>query len=152
MKNIFLSALLLLCFNGFAQKKQLSEQQMLRNEKTNLLSPLPQILGWVNDESFLINKKEHPDSAFKPFLVDCKTGKSTLSSTSILNKKESEVYSVAIREGDIYLNFPGKAGKKLTSTPEAELNPTLSPDQEWVAFTKKMIYIPFMSLLEKKIV
>lgn len=137
MKNIFLSALLLLCFNGFAQKKQLSEQQMLRNEKTNLLSPLPQILGWVNDESFLINKKEHPDSAFKPFLVDCKTGKSTLSSTSILNKKESEVYSVAIREGDIYLNFPGKAGKKLTSTPEAELNPTLSPDQEWVAFTRK---------------
>jgi dipeptidyl-peptidase-4 len=137
MKNIFLSALLLLCFNGFAQKKQLSEQQMLRNEKTNLLSPLPQILGWVNDESFLINKKEHPDSAFKPFLVDCKTGKSTLSSTSILNKKDSEVYSVAIREGDIYLNFPGKAGKKLTSTPEAELNPTLSPDQEWVAFTRK---------------
>ena len=97
MKNIFLSALLLLCFNGFAQKKQLSEQQMLRNEKTNLLSPLPQILGWVNDESFLINKKEHPDSAFKPFLVDCKTGKSTVSSTSILNKKETPIRNKRLR-------------------------------------------------------
>jgi len=146
MKNIFLIALLLLCFNGFAQKKQLSEQQMLRNEKTNLLSPLPQILGWVNDESFLINKKEHPDSALKPFLIDCKTGKSTLSSLSVLNKKETESYSVVAREGDIYLNFPGKTSRKLTSTPENELNPTLSPDQEWVAFTRKndlyTIHIP----------
>ena len=137
MKNIFLGATLLLSLNSIAQKKQLTEPQMLRNEKTNIIKPLPQILGWVNDESFLINKKEHPDSAFKPFLVDCKTGKATPSSTSILNKKESEVYTVVSREGDIYLNFPGKASKKLTSTPEPEINPTLSPDQEWVAFTRK---------------
>ncbi len=119
---------------------------MLRNEKTNIVSPLPQILGWVNDDSFLINKKEHPDSAFKPFLVDCKTGKSTLSSASVLKKKEVESYSVAAREGDIYLNFPGRSARKLTSTPETELNPTLSPDQEWVAFTRKndlyTIHIP----------
>jgi dipeptidyl-peptidase-4 len=137
MKNIFLGALLLLCLNGLAQKKQLSEQQMLRNEKTTIVTPLPQVLGWVNDESFLINKKEHPDSAFKPFLVDCKTGKSTPSSTSLLSKKESEVYSVSIREGEIYLSFPGRSSRKLTSTPETEINPTLSPDQEWVAFTRK---------------
>jgi dipeptidyl-peptidase-4 len=110
---------------------------MLRNEKTAIITPLPQVLGWVNDESFLINKKEHPDSAFKTFLVDCKTGKSTLSSTSLLSKKESEVYSVSIREGEIYLSFPGRSSRKLTSTPETEINPTLSPDQEWVAFTRK---------------
>ena len=137
MKNIFLGALLLLCLKGLAQKKQLTEQQMLRNEKTAIITPLPQVLGWVNDESFLINKKEHPDSAFKTFLVDCKTGKSTLSSTSLLSKKESEVYSVSIREGEIYLSFPGRSSRKLTSTPETEINPTLSPDQEWVAFTRK---------------
>jgi dipeptidyl-peptidase-4 len=137
MKNIFLGASLLLCLNGLAQKKQLTEQQMLRNERTAILTPLPQVLGWVNDESFLINKKEHPDSAFKPFLIDCKTGKSTPSSTSLLSKKESEVYSVVMREGDVYLNFPGRAARKLTSTSETENNPTLSPDQEWVAFTRK---------------
>ncbi|MEY3542111.1 MAG: hypothetical protein RLZZ204_923, partial [Bacteroidota bacterium] len=137
MKNIFLGASLLLCLNGLAQKKQLSEQQMLRNEKTTIVTPLPQVLGWVNDESFLINKKEHPDSAFKPFLVDCKTGKSTPSSTSLLSKKEAEVYSVSIREGEIYLSFPGRSSRKLTSTRETEINPTLSPDQEWVAFTRK---------------
>ncbi|MEN9952164.1 MAG: hypothetical protein RLZZ520_432 [Bacteroidota bacterium] len=137
MKNIFLGASLLLCLNGLAQKKQLSEQQMLRNEKTTIVTPLPQVLGWVNDESFLINKKEHPDSAFKPFLVDCKTGKSTPSSTSLLSKKEAEVYTVSTREGEIYLSFPGRSSRKLTSTPETETNPTLSPDQEWVAFTRK---------------
>jgi dipeptidyl-peptidase-4 len=137
MKNIFLGASLLLCLNGLSQKKQLSEQQMLRNEKTAIVTPLPQVLGWVNDESFLINKKEHPDSAFKPFLVDCKTGKSTPSSTSLLSKKEAEVYTVSTREGEIYLSFPGRSSRKLTSTPETETNPTLSPDQEWVAFTRK---------------
>ena len=45
MKNIFLGAALLLCINGIAQKKQLTEQQMLRNEKTNIVTPLPQILS-----------------------------------------------------------------------------------------------------------
>jgi dipeptidyl-peptidase-4 len=44
---------------------------------------------------------------------------------------------VSIREGEIYLSFPGRSSRKLTSTPETEINPTLSPDQEWVAFTRK---------------
>ena len=137
MKNIFLGVSLLFCLKGWAQKKQLSEQQMLRNDKSVILTQLPQILGWVNDESFLINKKEHPDSAFKTLLVDCKTGKSSPSSSSLLNKKVSDIYSVSVREGDIYLSFPGRSSRKLTSTPETEINPTLSPDQEWVAFTRK---------------
>lgn len=136
-RTIFLGLCIMFCNSNSAQMKQLTEQQMLRNGKTNVVVPLPQVLGWINDESFLINKKAHPDSAFKPFLVDCKTGKQTPASTELLKKETPDAYAVSVREGDVYLNFPGRASRKLTSTPDAEINPTLSPDNAWVAFTRK---------------
>ena len=92
-RNIFLGLCIMFCNSNSAQMKQLTEQQMIRNGKTNVVVPLPQVLGWVNDESFLINKKAHPDSAFKPFLVDCKTGKQTPASTELLKKETPDAYS-----------------------------------------------------------
>jgi hypothetical protein len=47
---------------AFAQKKELSERQMLRNERTNITESLPQVIGWMNDEQLLISKRSHPDS------------------------------------------------------------------------------------------
>ena len=35
---------------------------MLKGDKTNITKALPQILGWVDDSHFLINKKENIDS------------------------------------------------------------------------------------------
>ena len=77
-------ALLFIAINLQAQKKQLTENQMLKGEKTNITTALPQILGWVDDSHFLLNKKEHADSPYKVFLVDCKTGKQQPSNSNLL--------------------------------------------------------------------
>lgn len=120
-----------------AQQKQLSEAQLLRGARTAVTTPLPQVLGWVDDNQLLINKKVHPDSAAKVYLVDGKTGKMTPASADLLKKESQPTTSVTLRGNDIYVTIPGQDAKRLTQTEETETNPTLSPDQQWVAFTRK---------------
>ncbi|MFM1962007.1 MAG: hypothetical protein RLZZ172_852 [Bacteroidota bacterium] len=140
----------LLSLTGFiqanAQQKQLTEAQMLRGARTAVTSILPQVLGWVDDNQLLINKKIHPDSTAKVYLVDGKSGKMTPASADLLKKEAAPTTTVAIRANDIYLNVAGQDPKRLTQTEETEINPTLSPDQQWVAFTRKndlySIHIP----------
>lgn len=120
-----------------AQQKQLSEAQLLRGARTAITTPLPQVLGWVDDNQLLINKKVHPDSAAKVYLVDGKTGKMTPASADLLKKESQPTTSVTLRGNDIYVTIPGQDAKRLTQTEETETNPTLSPDQQWVAFTRK---------------
>ena len=137
MKLLLLSITSLLSLGVIAQKKEFTEQQMLRGGATNITTPLPRVLGWVDDGRLLINKKEHQDSAMKVFLVDCKTGKLTPSSADLLKTAPSPVVTLSMRDNDVYVAIPGQATKQLTKTPETEVNPTLSPDKAWVAFTRK---------------
>ena len=137
MKLLLLSITSLLSLGVIAQQKEFTEQQMLRGGATNITTPLPRVLGWVDDGRLLINKKEHQDSAMKVFLVDCKTGKMTPSSADLLKTSPSPVVTLSMRENDVYVAIPGQATKQLTKTPETEVNPTLSPDKAWIAFTRK---------------
>ena len=137
MKLLLLSITSLLSLGVIAQKKEFTEQQMLRGGATNITTPLPRVLGWVDDGRLLINKKEHQDSAMKVFLVDCKTGKLNPSSADLLKTAPSPVVTLSMRDNDVYVAIPGQPTKQLTKTPETEVNPTLSPDKAWVAFTRK---------------
>ena len=137
MKLLLLSITSLLSLGVIAQKKEFTEQQMLRGGSANITTPLPRVLGWVDDSRLLINKKEHQDSAMKVFLVDCKTGKMTPSSADLLKKDAGPGVSVSLRDNDVFVSIPNQPTKQLTKTPETEVNPTLSPDKAWVAFTRK---------------
>ena len=137
MKQLLLSISALLALGVSAQKKEFTEQQMLRGGSNNITTQLPRVLGWVDDARLLINKKEHQDSAMKVFLVDCKTGKMTPSSTDLLKKETGPMVTVSLRDNDVFVAVPGQPTKQLTKTPETEVNPTLSPDKAWVAFTRK---------------
>lgn len=137
MKLLLLPITCLLSLGVIAQKKEFTEQQMLRGGATNITTPLPRVLGWVDDGRLLINKKEHQDSAMKVFLVDCKTGKLTPSSADLLKTAPSPVVTLSMRDNDVYIAIPGQPTKQLTKTPETEVNPTLSPDKAWIAFTRK---------------
>jgi dipeptidyl-peptidase-4 len=137
MKLLLLSITSLLSLGVIAQKKEFTEQQMLRGGSANITTPLPRVLGWVDDSRLLINKKEHQDSAMKVFLVDCKTGKMTPSSADLLKKDAGPGVSVSLIDNDVFVSIPGLPTKQLTKTPETEVNPTLSPDKAWVAFTRK---------------
>ena len=137
MKQLLLSISALLALGVSAQKKEFTEQQMLRGGANNITTQLPRVLGWVDDARLLINKREHQDSAMKVFLVDCKTGKMTPSSADLLKKETGPMVTVSLRDNDVFVAVPGQPTKQLTKTPETEVNPTLSPDKAWVAFTRK---------------
>ena len=129
-------AMMFIAINLQAQKKQLTENQLLKGEKTNITTGLPQFLGWVDDTHFLLNKKVNADSPYKVFLVDCKTGKHQPSNADLLGKDEKETLSVSIKKDDIFLDEAGKPSRQVTNTAEAEINPTLSPDKNYIGFTR----------------
>ncbi|MEY3350035.1 MAG: hypothetical protein RIQ50_146 [Bacteroidota bacterium] len=122
---------------AFAQKKELSERQMLRNERTNITESLPQVIGWMNDEQLLISKRSHPDSPARALLVEAKTGKISSAPENVSLPSTAPTATVGIVGNDIVFNQPGQPARQLTKTPEPEVNPTLSPDKQWVAFTRK---------------
>lgn len=146
MKKLAIVITLMGSMHVNAQQKQLTEAQMLRGGRTGITSALPQVLGWVDDNQLLINKKIHPDSSAKVYLVDGKTGKLSPSSADLLKRETTPTASVGIRGNDVYFTAGGQEPKRLTQTEELEINPTLSPDQQWVAFTRKndlySIHIP----------
>jgi dipeptidyl-peptidase-4 len=138
MKIKLLSSFLLLTIVAVAQKKNLTDNQMLRGDKIpNLLQPLPQVLGWVDDEQVLFSKKENGDTSTRYFIMNGKTGKVVPSSKDALQEEKSENINVRLVNNDVFLYINGKQEKQLTKSSDPEVNPTLSPDKKWVAFTRK---------------
>lgn len=129
---------MLLTIVAVAQKKNLTDNQMLRGDKIpNLLQPLPQVLGWLDDEQVLFSKKENGDTSTRYFIMNGKTGKVVPSSKDALQEEKSENINVRLINNDVFLYINGKQEKQLTKSSDPEVNPTLSPDKKWVAFTRK---------------
>ncbi|PWU05102.1 MAG: peptidase S9 family protein [Bacteroidetes bacterium] len=136
-----LFASIILCFlltSVSAQKKDLSDEQMLKGKPTNITQPLPMVLGWVDDSHFLISKKSNTDTVNQTYLVDCKTGNETVSTTDALKKPESGPDRTVYLKGmDLFFKDGDKPEERLTNDSVREYTPTLSPDKNYVAFTKE---------------
>ena len=138
MKVKFFIVVLLFANIVFAQKKNLTDNQMLRGDRIpNLIQSLPQVLGWLDDEQALISRRENGDTATSYFVVNGKTGKLIPSNKDVLKKESAESITVQSRNNDLFLLVNGKEEKQLTRSSDPEINPTLSPDKKWVAFTRK---------------
>lgn len=115
-KNIPLAFVLFLFVSlAQAQKKNLSWAQVFGGEPTRITQPLPVIKGWLDDEHYLQLMPDSPGG--KPHLV-----------------------SVEVKSGKA-IDFTGKVpGEKPEHTDPALKdfrNATVSPDGNWVAYTKK---------------
>ncbi len=109
-----------------AQQKRLTQEQAL-GTAPSLTKPISMISGW-SDESHYI---EFDMSDRKQYTVDIKTG----ARAPYTPPPKSDV-TLSIRDKDIYIQYGTATPKRLTQTPEEELNPTLSPDGKHVAFTR----------------
>ncbi len=136
VQRLLLAFVLLVPVTLSAQKKRLSEEQMLKGARTNITQVLPSVLGWVDDSRFLLNKKVHPDSPVRTFVIDCRTGKESPGSPDMLPRAARPARTVGVQGDDLFLTVSGTAPVRLTQTPEKEVNPILSPDQQYVAFTR----------------
>lgn len=133
-KWILMAALLFAGMQLNAQQKSLSMEQMLKGAPHKITQPLPRFMGWKDDQNFFISKKVHPDSPQRTYLVNAKTMKEVVATDDMMPKDAPEK-TVTLKGDDIYLREGGKE-TRLTQTAAAEKNPTLSPDGNYVGFTR----------------
>ncbi|MDR2448470.1 MAG: S9 family peptidase [Prevotellaceae bacterium] len=92
-----------------------------------IAGPAWRVSHWLTDKVVFTNAEN------KWFTIDNKTG--TLGTLEESLSDDGKI-TVDMVDGDIYLNHYNKQRERLTHTPEEEKNPTLSPDSQYVAFTR----------------
>ncbi|MBI5021574.1 MAG: S9 family peptidase [Ignavibacteriales bacterium] len=152
MKNarLILIVLCVVSFSTAQEKKSLTFDQIFKNSEPKLIQLLPTISSWADDDHYLETKKK--DGIEKVYSVDALTGKETLYRD--INQYKTMVDSEIVvdqpatnnkdydkliyaKENDLYyLNVKNKLFKRLTNDSVEEKNPTISPDGNFVAFTR----------------
>lgn len=118
----------LLVSTGMAQTKRLDLQQAL-GQKPSLTKTVNSIQGWADAEHYLAFDQSKRQS----FKVNIKTGNSEV----YVPARGTDV-SVFVRDNDIFIRASQDDERQLTHTPNVgESNPTLSPDNQYVAFTRE---------------
>lgn len=113
-----------------SQKTELTIQQMLKGSPHKVTAALPEFIEWTSENHVVFSKDG------KLFETDPISGKETLFISDNSNTKRMGMVQIA--NNDIfYLSENGK--DQLTFSPDIqEQNPTLSPDGNYVAFTRNM--------------
>lgn len=115
-------------FQAIAQTKRLDLQQSL-GQKESLTKSINMIRGWADADHYI----EFDPAARKSYQVHIKTGE-----RSEYTPPPSSNITVYVEENDIYVRSGQQAPQRLTQSPEVEeMNPTLSPDNQYVAFTRE---------------
>jgi dipeptidyl-peptidase-4 len=116
-KTILVSVVLsMISFSGIAQMPQ---------------SGLPRFIRWVDNNQFVLNTKRGDDAAPKNYLYNLTTKQYTIAPADVVPTEKS----VFLKKGDIFLKENG-AETQLTFDVAEEKNPTLSPDGNYVGYTK----------------
>ncbi len=131
MKQIIsICSILLFTILASAQQKSLTNEQYFKNNFKGIVNALPAAPIWIDDSHFTYSKEG------KNYFVDAKTGNER-EATDLDKKKLSEnsTPTVYIKGNDLYIKAAG-IETQLTNDSSIEVNPTLSPDAKYVAFTK----------------
>ena len=116
-KTILVSVVLsMISFSGIAQMPQ---------------SGLPRFIRWVDNNQFVLNTKIGDDAAPKNYVYNLTTKQYSIAPADVV-PTEKMVY---LKKGDVFLKENG-AETQLTFDVAEEKNPTLSPDGNYVGYTK----------------
>jgi len=128
MRKSLLIVFLFVSIISLAQNKELTTEQMLKGAPHKVTQQLPQFVQWINDNSFVLKRDG------KQFAYDCKTGKETeyTGPAAVIQVVVPEIIS---KNNDLYLKMANEE-TRLTNNKDFEKNPTLSPDNQYVAFTR----------------
>ncbi len=137
--------------SGFAQKKLLTYEQVYGRGGPRLIQSIPSPFKWLDDYYYLIKKRLDGNPVFMK--VDALTGKESLYVDFSPYKKylpedfdfagipfHSADYTkfIFIANNDLFLfNSMTNEFKQITDNPSEEKNPTFSPDENKIAFTRE---------------
>lgn len=113
----------------FSQKKSLTNDQYFKNNFKNIINPLPVINKWVDDSHFVMFKDG------KNLLVDASNGNEREATDSEKSFSAPQTQEAYLKGNDLFIKNDGKE-IQLTHDEPKEVNPTMSPDNKLVAYTK----------------
>ncbi len=130
-----------------AQKKDLTDDQYFKNNFKGIIQPLPSVVKWIDDSHFILKRDG------KNYEIDCKTAaEKEYVESNINNGPVATVPSVITKGNDLYLS-KNPEDIRLTNDDGREINPTVSPDGNFVAYTKNndLYTVNLTSLKETRI-
>ena len=136
----------------YAQKKQFTYKQIFNMAGPRLTQFLPTIRKWIDDEHYLEYKNLNGSRTKSLFTVNALTGEEEvyidygewkkqlpegLNLMQALDNSEDYMIFLFRKNNDLfYLSIADNVFKRLTDDGEEKLNPTLSPDGKFAAYTK----------------
>ena len=94
-------------------------------------SALPRFIKWVDNTQVVVNTKRGEDAAPKNYIYNVVTKQYTIAPADAVPTEKV----VFVKKGDVYLKENGSE-VQLTFDNAEEKNPTLSPDGNYVGYTK----------------
>ena len=94
-------------------------------------SGLPRFIRWVDNTQFVLNTKRGEDAAPKNYVYNLATKQYSIAPAEVVPTEKT----VFLKKGDVYLRENGSE-MQLTFDATEEKNPTLSPDGNYVGYTK----------------
>ena len=115
---------------AFAQKKELTDEQYFKGNFKGIIQHLPIATKWLDNNRFTLLKNG------EKFIVDCRTGLESKVVEPEIQTMPTSPPAAYVKRDDLFIIINGQE-VQLTSDPGKETNPTMSPDGNWVAYTKK---------------
>ncbi|MDB5202081.1 MAG: peptidase dipeptidylpeptidase domain protein [Ferruginibacter sp.] len=119
------------CSTATAQQKQLTDDQYFKGGALKgIIQPLPTATRWIDNSHVILLRNG------KSFLLDAKTGLEKEATEADLKVEKVKVTARPFTKAkDLFIKIDDKE-IQLTTDTLAEVNPTLSPDGNYVAYTK----------------
>ncbi|RYY69362.1 MAG: hypothetical protein EOO13_09765, partial [Chitinophagaceae bacterium] len=116
---------------GNAQQKQLTDDQYFKGNLKGITQQLPTATRWLNNDNLILIRDG------KQYVVDARKG--TEREATDADKNVNKVVPKAmpfIKNKNVFIKV-NEAEVQLTNDDALEINPTVSPDGNYIAYTKK---------------
>ena len=129
-KMAALSLLVAITIAAHAQKKELTDDQYFKGNFKGITAALPIVTKWIDDSHFVLKKDG------KNIAIDCKTGaESEYKEEQVIKGSVSAKPKIITKGTDLYVT-KNVEDIQLTFDKDKENNPTLSPDGNYIAYSK----------------
>ena len=128
MTALFLLAAITIA--AHAQKKELTDDQYFKGNFKGITAALPIVTKWIDDSHFVLKKDG------KNIAIDCKTGaESEYKEEQVIKGSVPAKPKIITKGTDLYVT-KNVEDIQLTFDKDKENNPTLSPDGNYIAYSK----------------
>ena len=129
-KMTALSLLAAITIAAHAQKKELTDDQYFKGNFKGITAALPIVTKWIDDSHFVLKKDG------KNIAIDCKTGaESEYKEEQVIKGSVPAKPKIITKGTDLYVTKNAE-DIQLTFDKDKENNPTLSPDGNYIAYSK----------------